>query len=81
MFTACFGGLVRDVVVNERPVILYGELYASAALIGSAVYSTGVLFEWDNLWTTLLALSVALGLRSLGIVWGVHLPRPKQVEN
>lgn len=81
MFTACFGGLVRDVIVNERPVILYGELYASAALMGSAVYSIGVLFKWDNLWTTLLALSVALGLRSLGIVRGVHLPRPKPGEN
>lgn len=81
MFTACFGGLVRDVIVNERPVILYGELYASAALMGSAVYSIGVLFKWDNLWGTLLALSVAFGLRSLGIVRGVHLPRPKPGEN
>lgn len=77
MFTACFGGLVRDVIVNERPVILYGELYASAALAGSAIYSIGFVLKWDNSWTTLLALLVALSLRAVGIVWGVHLPRPK----
>ena len=81
MFTACFGGLVRDVIVNERPVILYGELYASAALIGSAVYAIGVVFKWDNLLATLLALFVALGLRAIGIVWGVHLPRPYWTGN
>ncbi len=79
MFTACFGGLVRDVIVNERPVILYGELYASAALVGSAVYAFGIVFEWDHLWTTLAALFVALGLRAIGIVWRVYLPKPNRI--
>lgn len=35
--TGCFGGLMRDVVANEVPVVLrQGELYATAALLGSA---------------------------------------------
>ncbi|MCJ7871201.1 trimeric intracellular cation channel family protein [Phaeobacter sp. J2-8] len=35
--TGCFGGLMRDVVANEVPVILrQGELYATAALAGSS---------------------------------------------
>lgn len=76
MFTACFGGLVRDVIVNERPTILYGELYATAALAGSAVYALGTQFGWNNFWVTATALIVALVLRALGIVWRLHLPRP-----
>lgn len=77
MFTACFGGLVRDVIVNERPTILYGELYATAALAGSAVYVLGTVLNWNNIWVTLAALVVAMVLRALGIVWRMHLPRPK----
>ena len=81
MFTACFGGLVRDVIVNERPTILYGELYATAALAGSAVYVMGTTLNWNNVWVTLAALIVAMVLRALGIVWRLHLPRPKVMQS
>lgn len=76
MFTACFGGLVRDVIVNERPTILYAELYATAALAGSACYALGMTLEWNSSWVTVLSLIVALVLRALGIVWRWHLPTP-----
>lgn len=76
MFTACFGGLVRDVIVNERPTILYAELYATAALAGSAVYSFGMTLEWNSSWVIVASLIVALVLRALGIVWRWHLPTP-----
>ncbi|HOQ12426.1 MAG TPA: trimeric intracellular cation channel family protein [Spirochaetota bacterium] len=36
--TAVFGGLVRDVVCNEIPVILHRELYATLCIIGGAVF-------------------------------------------
>ena len=81
MFTACFGGLVRDVIVNERPTILYGELYATAALAGSAVYVMGTTLNWNKVWVTLAALIVAMVLRALGIVWRLHLPRPKVMQS
>jgi len=76
MFTACFGGLVRDVIVNERPTILYAELYATAALAGSAVYSLGMTLEWNRSWVTAISLVVAMVVRALGIVWRWHLPTP-----
>src|SRR5690554_6158158 len=36
--TACFGGMLRDVLAQERPMILKGELYATACIIGGAVF-------------------------------------------
>ncbi len=36
--TATFGGVVRDVLLNEPPLILKQEIYATAALIGAGVY-------------------------------------------
>jgi uncharacterized membrane protein YeiH len=36
--TASFGGLLRDVVCNEVPLILREDIYATAALIGALTY-------------------------------------------
>lgn len=36
--TASFGGLLRDVVCNEVPLILREDIYATAALIGAFVF-------------------------------------------
>ena len=77
MFTACFGGLLRDVIANDRPLILYGELYASAALAGSAVYTLVVVMHWGDFLAAVLALITGLVMRAMGIIWRVHLPRPK----
>ena len=77
MFTACFGGLLRDVIANDRPLLLYGELYASAALAGSAVYTLVVVMHWGDFLAAVLALITGLAVRAMGIIWRVHLPRPK----
>ena len=38
MFTAVMGGVIRDVLTNEVPVIFRKEIYASACLAGAVVY-------------------------------------------
>ncbi|MEM7328822.1 MAG: trimeric intracellular cation channel family protein [Pseudomonadota bacterium] len=40
--TASFGGLLRDVVCNEVPLILREDIYATAALIGAACFWVAV---------------------------------------
>ncbi|MDA7429405.1 trimeric intracellular cation channel family protein [Primorskyibacter aestuariivivens] len=62
--TGCLGGLMRDVVANEVPVVLrQGELYATAALAG-AIAALG-----------LQALGVGNGLALLGcaaLTWALR---------
>ncbi|MEQ9567640.1 MAG: TRIC cation channel family protein, partial [Pseudomonadales bacterium] len=41
MITATFGGMVRDVVCNEIPLILRPEIYISCALLGASIYVLG----------------------------------------
>jgi uncharacterized membrane protein YeiH len=41
MITATFGGMVRDVVCNEIPLILRPEIYISCALLGAGIYVIG----------------------------------------
>jgi len=36
--TACFGGVIRDILCNEIPVIFRKEVYATACILGAASY-------------------------------------------
>jgi uncharacterized membrane protein YeiH len=38
MFTAIMGGVIRDVLTNETPVIFRREIYATACLSGAILY-------------------------------------------
>ena len=38
VISACFGGVTRDVLTNEIPLIFRREIYASACLLGGIVY-------------------------------------------
>lgn len=38
--TACFGGVIRDILCNEIPVLFRKEIYATACLIGGFVFFT-----------------------------------------
>jgi uncharacterized membrane protein YeiH len=38
VISACFGGIIRDVLTNEIPLIFRKEIYATACFIGGIVY-------------------------------------------
>jgi uncharacterized membrane protein YeiH len=38
MLTATGGGVIRDVMTNQKPMISSGQLYATVALFGDACY-------------------------------------------
>ena len=74
IITPAFGGLIRDVLAGEPPLLLHREIYASAALVGGIVY---VLFahwlEWP-IAAVFLGFTVTLVVRGLGIRYHWHLP-------
>jgi uncharacterized membrane protein YeiH len=39
VFTACLGGIIRDVIVNDVPVVFQKEIYITASLLGATSYS------------------------------------------
>ena len=75
VITATFGGIVRDLLGGESPVILSREIYASAALAGATVFivlvAVGVSRELA------LAAGFAIGLlsRAAALRYGWSLPR------
>lgn len=40
MFTAIMGGVIRDIMINEIPIVFRKEIYATACLAGAVVYVT-----------------------------------------
>lgn len=72
--TAVFGGLIRDVICREIPLVLKGELYATTCVIGGAVYVLGVTLNINNDICMAAGLSTTLAVRLLAMKWHWHLP-------
>lgn len=74
MMTASFGGLIRDLLCDEPPMILHREVYATAAAVGAGVFVVLHEMAAPDLLTLAAGFLAALVLRGLGIVYGWHLP-------
>lgn len=72
--TAVFGGLIRDVICREIPLVLKCELYATTCVIGGAVYVLGVTLNINNDICMAAGLSTTLAVRLLAMKWHWHLP-------
>ena len=73
--SACFGGIVRDVVCGEVPLVLRREIYLTAALAGAAAFvalraAGGVGREV----AIPVGLAAALGIRGAALLRGWSLP-------
>jgi|BEDMetMinimDraft_2_1075160.scaffolds.fasta_scaffold07454_2 uncharacterized membrane protein YeiH len=76
--TAVGGGVVRDILANEVPMIMEREFYASAALIGSTAYFLlRVLLGLGDPTASTVTFALTLTLRVSAIHLGWKLPRPK----
>ncbi|MEJ1996258.1 MAG: trimeric intracellular cation channel family protein [Limibacillus sp.] len=81
MMTATFGGLIRDVLCQELPLILRKEVYASAAAVGAIVHVAGTeALDLTVLVSASAGLASAFALRAAGIAFGLSLPPYKPRE-
>lgn len=73
--TGCLGGLMRDVVANEVPLVLkQGELYVTCAVAGAAVVALSPFVGLSQTPTVLFAAAITFGLRAGSIALGWRLP-------
>ncbi|NGM61191.1 trimeric intracellular cation channel family protein [Sphingobacterium sp. SGG-5] len=74
MFSASMGGVIRDTLMNETPLILRKEIYASACLLGALLFV--VLYHMEvnrNINTFCSALLVFL-IRIISVKYNLSLP-------
>lgn len=73
--TAVLGGIVRDVVCNEIPLVLRQDIYATAAFAGAAAYVGLVAFGLDPSLGMLAGAALCFCVRGSAIIWRWSLPK------
>jgi uncharacterized membrane protein YeiH len=72
--TATVGGMVRDVLCDETPLILRKEIYATAALAGGALYLGLRALALEEAVMMGVPIVTVAALRLAALRWEVHLP-------
>src|SRR6201987_4310331 len=75
MITGCAGGVLRDILCNDVPLLFRSELYASVSVVTGLLYATAFGLKLnDQVWT---ALTFVLGFtfRLLAIRYKWEMPK------
>lgn len=72
--TACFGGVIRDILCNEIPVIFRKEIYATACIIGGLTYFLLRKFMADTNLIFVIAIIVVIVIRLIAVKFKISLP-------
>lgn len=72
--TASFGGVIRDILCNEIPVIFRKEVYATVCILGGMTYFALDYFGSGATLAYLIGLSTIILLRLLAVRFKIRLP-------
>lgn len=75
MVTGTAGGILRDVLCNDIPLIFQGELYASVSMISGVVYYLGLTGGLPTDLMVILAIALGFAIRVLAIVFKWEMPK------
>lgn len=74
LMTGVAGGMVRDVLARQVPMVLRREIYATASIAGAVCMVAGYRLGVAHVVAIGLGLAVTLGLRLAAIYWRLALP-------
>jgi uncharacterized membrane protein YeiH len=78
VITGVFGGVMRDIIINEVPVVFTpGGFYASAVFAGGCLFTGCVVFGVPHALALNLGILLTVALRLLSIRYGLQLPAPR----
>ncbi|MCI6861516.1 MAG: trimeric intracellular cation channel family protein [Prevotella sp.] len=76
--TGAAGGVIRDVLLNNEPVIFHKEIYAMASVIGGVVYWGVESLALPVGWSAVLSFIVTCLIRFLAVKYHISLPVLKE---
>lgn len=72
--TGSLGGVIRDVLLNEVPLLLRKDIYALACVAGGLVYFGCIYLHFARSATELIAALVVILVRIIALKYHIHLP-------
>ena len=72
--TACFGGVIRDMLCNEIPVIFRREIYATACILGATAYFLLDQLPFDTTYAYIAGIVIVIGIRVAAVKFKIALP-------
>lgn len=79
MLTATGGGVIRDLLTNEKPMITSGQLYATVALVGAACYAFLHSLGCVEMLAEALAFLTGFLLRAAAIIFNISMGPPGEL--
>jgi uncharacterized membrane protein YeiH len=74
MLTGIGGGMMRDILTAEVPVVLRADFYAIAALVGAAVVVIGQMLHVPSFAVMTVGALLCFGFHFMAIQYGWRLP-------
>lgn len=74
IMTGVAGGIIRDILSAEVPLILRKEIYATAALCGSLIFIILTHMKVSGLSSVIVSMATTFSIRLAAIHWGFSLP-------
>lgn len=75
MITGCVGGVLRDVLCNDVPLLFSGELYATVSAVTAAIFFFAVQGGVPLDLAIIIAMGIGFTMRTLAIVFKIEMPR------
>ncbi len=72
--SACFGGVIRDILCNEIPIIFRKEVYATACILGGTVYFLLLETTLSQDVVVFISGGIVIAIRLLAVVFNLSLP-------
>ena len=80
VWTAIIGGLLRDIICNEIPLLLQREIYITASIVGSLTYLVLDQLDINTAVNEFIMLFVIFAVRMLALKFDWHLPSIRLVD-
>lgn len=75
LISAVFGGVIRDTLINEIPLIFAKEIYATACLTGAVLFTSMLYFKIDPNIAAPICMAVIIIFRVLAVKYKLALPK------
>ncbi|MCR6671660.1 trimeric intracellular cation channel family protein [Devosia ginsengisoli] len=75
MVTGTAGGILRDVLCNDIPLIFQGELYATVSMVAGGVYYAGLIGGLPGDLMAIIAIVIGFTLRVLALAFHWEMPK------